>query len=366
MSAVDDPRRLPELRADLLAGCDSQAWLNTERERVLGDMVGGGVVERMGDHGQDAVISGPLGFNAEQIRLLPAVADARARKALGWFRTTLSEAQLIYVAPDLVDVVADVAQRIPLDAVAAQGDAPATHGFVVFGSPLYGVDANHEGTIRLDALAWGPSLLPPSAAWWDGDEGAEAGVEAWTFGWWRWLHPDHTDALAEIAPPGGQWVPIGRSDWPFGFPLGRAVYDGQDWPIDSDPPAAAVVDGQKHASMIDDRKLVTALWLVLNERRLVQSETVMAPRAAQRRLERKGRPSPSVTVIHLRRTQQHPGTSPGEGRKVSVRFVVRAHPRWQACGPGRTQRRLVLVPAHVKGPVDAPLVHGERVWSLDR
>ena len=54
------------------------------------------------------------------------------------------------------------------------------------------------------------------------------------------------------------------------------------------------------------------------------------------------------------------------GRKLNVRFPVKAHYRRQPYGKGRQLRRLVLVPAHWRGPDGAPVSKVERVWELDR
>lgn len=44
------------------------------------------------------------------------------------------------------------------------------------------------------------------------------------------------------------------------------------------------------------------------------------------------------------------------GRKLNKRFMVEAHWRNQPCGPGRKQRKLILIPRHVKGPDMAEFV----------
>ncbi|WP_297740799.1 hypothetical protein [uncultured Tessaracoccus sp.] len=52
-----------------------------------------------------------------------------------------------------------------------------------------------------------------------------------------------------------------------------------------------------------------------------------------------------------------PERSEPTGRHITCRYVVREHTRQQAYGPGRSLRRTITVPAHVRGPEDAPLKH---------
>jgi hypothetical protein len=72
-----------------------------------------------------------------------------------------------------------------------------------------------------------------------------------------------------------------------------------------------------------------------------------------------------VQVVHLRKRQYVNSGDGPSGRHVTVRYRVRQHWRRQAFGPGRSQRKLVLVPAHWRGPDDAPLSEHSTIWSLD-
>lgn len=76
---------------------------------------------------------------------------------------------------------------------------------------------------------------------------------------------------------------------------------------------------------------------------------------------------PRVRVITLRRERVQTDPDPeGGGREFSHRWAVRAHWRHQPCGPGRQDRKWVLVTAHIRGPDDKPLILKERAFDLRR
>ena len=80
---------------------------------------------------------------------------------------------------------------------------------------------------------------------------------------------------------------------------------------------------------------------------------------------------PSVQVVALRRSARSE-PSPADGpraegaRNYGCRWIVRGHPRLQACGPGRKDRKLIWVEAHVAGPDDKPLRTREKVYAVIR
>lgn len=84
-------------------------------------------------------------------------------------------------------------------------------------------------------------------------------------------------------------------------------------------------------------------------------------RAGARRAERADLPT-EVGVTTFRRLKHHPPQSTSD-REYSHRWVVSEHWRNQPCGPGNRDRRPVLIPPHVKGPLDKPLVVKNTVWA---
>jgi hypothetical protein len=177
----------------------------------------------------------------------------------------------------------------------------------------------------------------------------------------RFTYEDPRMNEAGWMPEHGEvWVPIGRTDWPIGDRI--------------DQPSHVAIDAVAWPSMLEDRRLMAALWTIAATPTVVESHTDHAPRPEARRIARSSRSATEVTVLHLRR--EIPTARDAEvderahdesaHRHLSVRFLVRAHLRWQPFGPGRSERKLILVPPHVKGPEGAPMLRRPRVWSLDR
>jgi hypothetical protein len=344
VEVAGDPRRLPELRHGLReAATTGGPWFLAEFSRLLGD-------------------GPPEGIAVDQA--VNAAVNA-ADNHIGWVRRSLDNAQLMHVTADMCDVLYASLDSMPDDFVLTEGVPSRPYGLVVFAKPYFGIDAgDHDNTVRVDAIVWGLVNLPLRNR--DGDDTPEWQTTPAVrpgFGFYalRWVDgtPDDArsrDALERLPAALRTWWPLGRSDWAIGDRVADTVHDGID-------PTSRV-----HASMVDDRRLMTALWSIVRQTQVVATTTVVADRAAQRRLDRSGsRAERTVQVIHLRRREYMPrGEQPGDGRRVRVRFAVRPFWRNQACGPGWSQRRLILVPAHFRGPTDAPLTRIERIWNLDR
>ena len=80
---------------------------------------------------------------------------------------------------------------------------------------------------------------------------------------------------------------------------------------------------------------------------------------------------PTVQIIALRksnrvRAEGEPTEKREGGREYHYRWTVEGHPRLQAVGPGRTERKLIWVSPHVKGPEDKPLKVKEKVYAVIR
>lgn len=80
---------------------------------------------------------------------------------------------------------------------------------------------------------------------------------------------------------------------------------------------------------------------------------------------------PTVQVIALRKSVRVPvdGAVPDRlagAREYHCRWIVSGHPRLQACGPSRKDRKLIWIEAHVAGPDDQPLRTRTRVYAVIR
>jgi hypothetical protein len=175
----------------------------------------------------------------------------------------------------------------------------------------------------------------------------------------------------------GHWAPLGRSDWAEDDELGSTRHYIENAKemlgIDSDPDVDLASGLSSHwtDSAIEDRRLVAAFFSLLQSDRLATVQEKKPSRPVVKQAEKRQRKDPNVTIpstvklVILRRPKTQPNPDREvEGRHFSHRFTVRPHPRWQACGPRHSERKLIMVPGHVRGPEDAPFVPKEvvNVW----
>lgn len=298
--------------------------------------------------------------------------EAQSAAFAQWEYRTLLDAELWWVAPPMVDLIDAAVPMIPDDATPADLPIPSRCGFVVFGSPIIGTDASSGEEILVDAVAWNATTrLPPlpgstwrmalgisSYRWvnFDDDETLEGMVETVAgeeFGTEAMVVNGYA-ARRMVSMHGSTWVPLGRSDWPVHEHL-----ESSPWEMDE----------HVRASFIEDRRLMAALFTLLAQQG-VTSRTIEKPeRAAIRRHKRAG-VDPNladVQVVELRRPRYVQGDKPeGDGVAWSKRWLVGGHMRWQACGEGRKDRKLIFIAPYIKGPDDKPFVAPQRVNSWVR
>ena len=362
--AVDDPRALPELRAALLElATPDGAWHAAETQKLVMDIVGPVNDRTVFIDGRGALnVVGPQGYAPEELMQRIAIATQQADNTLRWYREQLPISQLIHISPEMTDFIVAAAEAVPLDMKLTLQDAPAPAGLVVFGKPVYGTDAGPERpgqTVRVDAVCWGQAMLPQrDVPWWD-ERSADLRIPSATIAMFRMIDPAHDDELAvNYGTDRVMWIPLGRTDWPWGDELNEC-------------PSMFLPNANpgQWASMMEDRRLLAALWATLNQKRLVDTWDVFPDKYARKRLERRGHPARDerVTIVHLRRSEYRGfDKTEGTGRHVSVRFMVKPFYRRQPYGPNRSLRRIVLIPAHWRGPEGAPVKHAERIWELDK
>ena len=362
-AAVSNPRELPELRAALVeTACTQGPWHAAETQKLLMDITGPEHVADLDAQGR-MIVYGPEGHTSDELARLIDMAVWQANNTVRWYRETLPAAQLIHITPEMTDFIVAAADAVPPDLTLTMDDAPAPAGLVVFGKPVMGTDAGPErggDPVRVDAVLWGEAMLPNRDVPWYDPRSSDLRTACATLAMFRMVDPfNHTDELARsFARDRILWIPLGRTDWPWGDRLDvkPTVH------LTNENPA-------QWGSMMEDRRLMAALWAVLNQKRLITSYQLLPNSHVRKRLARTGQKprDESVQIVHLRRTEaQTLRHTDEEGRHVSVRFMVRPHYRRQAWGPGRSLRKLVLVPAHWRGPEDAPVSHAERIWEVDR
>lgn len=244
-------------------------------------------------------------------------------------------AELYWVTPDMTRLALHSSEDIPEWTPAAA--RPSTFGLLVWdgglphlpwhGAPEKAWTRSPLGmrvppTVPLDAMMWSPA---PS--------GIRIGLLT------------RTDVLADVLVD--RWHDTGL--FAFGdivLPLlDPAPTTAADWSSDWTPRMVAVVG---------------ATWLMMQQPTVVDVRP-LDPHTGNG-APRQPRLDAEVRIVDLRRAVIAPRAPAGDGgRAFRHRWIVSGHWRQQACGPGRTQRRPVYVPSHVKGPDGAPMLDTDRV-----
>lgn len=248
----------------------------------------------------------------------------------------LREGEMWWVQRDMLHLMLAATPEVPGDTRLEELPMPAPYGFVVFEEPWLGIDSVVAGkTFEVDAITWSTGQIT-----------GVPGMSIMAYQRDRGNFP----ALRGI---GLDWYILGRSDWLAGEKLDEL----------GDHHAKFVPEP---SSVIEDRRVIAALWTLAQTPSLVDVERAELPRAARRESERLGL-DPGVRVVRLRRQVRDgaPRTSTGTV-DWKHRWVVGSHWRRQAYGPGRSLRKLIFVHEFIKGPDDRPLKTPETVKAWVR
>ena len=290
-----------------------------------------------------------------------------------FIRRSLQSAQLWWVESETCDLLAEAAPTLPDDAALDMHEIPSMCGFAVFAQDLEGTDSDPKWSeldhkVRVSGLMWGPANVPGGER---GDLVPAIGIGTFSrsvlqdgLGRDEMMRAGPTLALLSegddytfgrdgesMALHGDLFCYLGRADWMPGIGP-NTVHPG-------DPD----LHPQTQASKAEDRRLLGTLWQ-LARTPVVSVETPSVPRPIRRRAQREGT-DPTVRVLTLGGAKQSRGPL-AERSSVQWRhsWVVSPHFRWQAHGPGKELRKLILVGPYRKGPADKPLLGGERVWRV--
>lgn len=336
------PSQILDMRNDLLVRCESRTFHEAMGSMTFAEMRSGGA------------------------------SDERAREAVVWFGGLLKQAtrlsEAYRVTPDMVDLMTYAAASLEEEDTWDRTLAPTSAGLVRFDKPV------HLGTMEgkpysAEWLLWGPAHKfgkddgkPRTILYWIGDLDGPSGTTWASFLSDIEAHGDYMKAARAIQ---GRWVLVGWDLFVHGESLGASEVNPEDQEHLRMLKFQAVL-GSESLKEIDGEqansaRLCHALWLLLNQT-IVSVEEEKPDRAAGRRAIKKGFP-PRVTTISLRRTESRP--SEGESHvEWHHRWIVRGHWRWQACGPGRSERVRIWIAPFVKGPEDAPLKQSDKLYDL--
>lgn len=300
---------------------------------------------------------------------LPWQHEQPLRPERHWHLNHLRQADLWFVAPQMVPIVTSMAERLPSDVMPHELDIDwplgERAGLVVFGAPIHGTDSiTPDHIVDVHAILFGPTLMAANQTIGRPHDEACVSISSYTFRRWEdGLEPELLAMALELGETplpidgthkrgdngehsfmghGSFWAPLGRSDWPLNDRLGT--------PIDTEPVAFAKALDQ---SSEEDRRLLAALLLVASQPRLTE-RVVHRPDKGSWKRSKRANVSSEVQVIRLRRPPQTEHDPTGESRDWTCHWTVQAHQRWQPCGPGRSQRKRIIVAEHLKGDTSKP------------
>jgi hypothetical protein len=272
---------------------------------------------------------------------------------------TLEAAELFYVRSDMVELALAAAASLP-DFQLEKHDLPSPSGLLFFETPIdsrthqreymflgtgrWNGDSSQEVTSHLCALTWSDLGEALHVVWWE-DVNTDLARLAGSLGL------DEEDMAKQRQRVPMEWF----ADTRVGF--------GSNWREDPTVDSNLSFEEAREKYLgIRMMSVLQSTWLLMKQD-LSSVENAHFDRAAHRRAKREGRDVPRVRVIALRRTGSGAG---GDGtREWHHRWIVRGHWRNQWY-PSHEVHRPIWVNPHVKGPEDAPLLVGEKVYDLRR
>lgn len=264
---------------------------------------------------------------------------------------TLADSMLFVADADMVDLL-DVASSTMPDQHLHATDIITPHGFVYFAQPL----PDKSGTppeIPIHAFSWafleaGSPLLA--------ERDADDSILITSY-------VTLTDSLLArsmykpgdvLAPNLPKYIPNATAMWTVGSLIGKVFGE--------EPPNGGYTPGFY-------QRIAAAFWTLAQQPKLTTTthESPGKP-VDQRRNRRAGVTDPNapVHVIRLHHRPTDPdnnagNTAKGTGHKMTVRSAVRGHWRRQFYR-SVNQHRHIWIDPHWRGPEDAPVVGGERVF----
>lgn len=316
----------------------------------------------------------------DEAAILKKVQQSQARmefRALGFDQDLrfVTTAQAYSFNAETEAAIFEAAQGIPHDAPLSSIETPNTGaGWFWFSEPL-AVAASPAASDRTHALLWAwvdkvvdeeipehTSALVFSAYVRDEKDGAFDKPALLPSTRWYWpLHLSFHDMLA-----------LNTASW-------KATY-GPGSPMEHDP---NIIGQDATIKIIADLSLffvMACVWFrqtVPGQPKKLNPVLTQTPghieRHARKRYMREHKLSavPVVHVVALRKTARTPAAeAPAErvegARQYHCKWIVKGHPRLQACGPGRKDRKLIFIESYPKGPEDMPLRTKTTVFAVVR
>ena len=272
-----------------------------------------------------------------------------------------AQGEAYVLAPAMTAVVAAAAQALDLTGDLLTADAAPTSGGVLFlPEPIYHRSLTGQVS-AIAAITWATTASPSGGSWlicgWAHRDDPEDPHAARIH---RYAHQDPT-LLSRLGP----YVMTNLDVLPIAAPVPAVEHPDIDEP-DRDWETAP--DGRYVIADATARTHVCAAIAYTFWRIQAQPISVAAPapldRPARRRAAR-ARIVHDTRVVMLRRTSAvtEPATGPTKWH-YRVRFIVRGH--WRRLIDKHGQAYRIWIHAYIKGPDDAPLLHGDKVAVLAR
>lgn len=264
----------------------------------------------------------------------PKEVESVARRFAARHVQVLRRAELFYVNSNMLALAVGAGRTLDSTDL-HEADLPAEEGLIYFSDPIDFDDGNAEAVC---AASWSIILI--------GDE------RALLVTWFT-----SADEIRRLAQQGG-WNLNTRprkinqalcTMWRFGNDQ-TILLDGRRTSLNETPEGRAI-------------GALFSVWHLMRQT-LAATTDAHYDRASIRRLARENREPERVRVIELRRRMPSTGNAESD-REYHHQWIVRGHWRKQWY-PSLDLHRPVWIAPHVKGPEDAPLLGGEKVYALKR
>lgn len=241
----------------------------------------------------------------------------------------LRQAEMFWVARDMVDVAIDAASTLP-EWTPALVTPALPSGLLCWAKPA--------GTVPYGPKPASTTDVPWDAVWW-------------------WIRPDGMLQLV----PSSRFTK--RPELIAHYEVTTPLWPAHTIVINPREPRTEEANGSEAAHPFVS--VVGAAWLLMGQPGVTETRTFSDTPAPLRSAGGAGpyvAPVPNVTIVELRRPVRLPHDTTGRtsDRQYSRRWWVGGHWRQQACGPNHSERRPKWIAPYIKGPQDKPLT-SERV-----
>lgn len=281
--------------------------------------------------------------------------------------------------------IIEASHSIPCEAPLSSIETPTGCGWFWFSEPL-DVAASPAASDHTHALLWSwvKAVGVPE------DPGGERTMTSLLFSAYVIDEKDNFNGtLGGVGTGALNMFPSTRWYWPLHMSFHDMLkFNGDSWQKTYGPGTA--LEGDPHIiSMQETVKVIADLSLFFVQACLWFRQTVpgtqkkldpiltQSPGHIERHARKRAQKelkldeAPVVHVVALRKTARTEVLEPvahgehGE-REYRCRWIVKGHPRLQACGPGRKDRKLIWIEAHPAGPEDKPLRTKTTVFAVVR